>query len=73
MFRFLFGVLVGAAGYWAWQSFGRDLVGIGADQGAMSYSGYGGSNNTASTASGASYSGSSSTQGTGASETPAAS
>jgi hypothetical protein len=24
MFQFLFGVAFGAAGYWAWQSFGRE-------------------------------------------------
>jgi hypothetical protein len=29
MFRFLLGVAFGAAGYWAWQSFGRDLLGLG--------------------------------------------
>ena len=32
MFRFLIGVAFGAAGYWAWQSFGRDLLGMGSDQ-----------------------------------------
>ena len=32
MFRFLMGVAFGAAGYWAWQSFGRDLLGLGNDQ-----------------------------------------
>jgi hypothetical protein len=32
MFQFLFGVAFGAAGYWAWQSFGRDLMGMGGDQ-----------------------------------------
>src|SRR5919202_5701389 len=32
MFRFLLGVAFGAAGYWAWQSFGRDLLGLGSDQ-----------------------------------------
>ena len=32
MFRFLLGVAFGAAGYWAWQSFGRDLLGMGSDQ-----------------------------------------
>jgi hypothetical protein len=32
MFKFLFGVAFGAAGYWAWQSFGRDLMGMGGDQ-----------------------------------------
>jgi len=34
MFKFLLGVAFGAAGYWAWQSFGRDLLGlhVGLDQ-----------------------------------------
>src|SRR5438132_87732 len=32
MFQFLFGGAFGAAGYWAWQSFGRDLLGMGGDQ-----------------------------------------
>ena len=32
MFKFLIGVAFGAAGYWAWQSFGRDLLGMGSDQ-----------------------------------------
>ena len=32
MFKFLVGVAFGAAGYWAWQSFGRDLLGLGSDQ-----------------------------------------
>jgi len=32
MFQFLFGVAFGAAGYWAWQSFGRDLLGMSSDQ-----------------------------------------
>jgi hypothetical protein len=32
MFQFLMGVAFGAAGYWAWQSFGRDLLGMGSDQ-----------------------------------------
>jgi hypothetical protein len=32
MFQFLLGVAFGAAGYWAWESFGRDLLGMGADQ-----------------------------------------
>jgi len=32
MFQFLMGVAFGAAGYWAWQSFGRDLLGMGGDQ-----------------------------------------
>ena len=42
MFKFLLGVAFGAAGYWAWQSFGRDLLGLGNDQDA--YSTYSGSN-----------------------------
>jgi hypothetical protein len=32
MFKFLMGVAFGAAAYWAWQSFGRDLLGMGGDQ-----------------------------------------
>jgi hypothetical protein len=39
MFKFLFGVAFGAAGYWAWQSFGRDLLGMG-DQGETTYGGF---------------------------------
>ncbi len=39
MFKFLFGVAFGAAAYWAWQSFGRDLLGLGGDQ-ETSYGGY---------------------------------
>jgi hypothetical protein len=42
MFRFLIGVAFGAAGYWAWQSFGRDLVGMGSDQ-ETTYGGFSGS------------------------------
>ena len=42
MFRFLMGVAFGAAGYWAWQSFGRDLLGMGGDQ-ETSYGGFSGS------------------------------
>ena len=38
MFRFLLGVAFGAGGYWAWQSFGRDLLGLGNDQ--DTYGGY---------------------------------
>jgi hypothetical protein len=41
MFKFLFGVAFGAAGYWAWQSFGRDLVGMGGDQ-ETTYGGFSG-------------------------------
>src|ERR671932_2807610 len=40
MFQFLFGVAIGAAGYWAWQSFGRDLLGMGGDQGESTYGGF---------------------------------
>ena len=40
MFGFLLGAAVGAAGYWAWQSFGKDLFGSGGDQGADTYSTY---------------------------------
>ena len=40
MFQFLVGVAVGAAGYWAWQSFGRDLLGMGGDQGESTYGGF---------------------------------
>ena len=39
MFKFLMGVAFGAAGYWAWQSFGRDLLGMGGDQ-DTSYGGF---------------------------------
>ena len=39
--QFLFGVAFGAAGYWAWQSFGRDLVGMGSDQ-ETTYGGFSG-------------------------------
>ena len=37
MFRFLLGLALGAGGFWAWQSFGRDLFGMGGDQ-SSSYS-----------------------------------
>jgi hypothetical protein len=39
MLQFLFGVAFGAAGYWAWNSFGRDLLGMGGDQ-IDSYGGF---------------------------------
>jgi hypothetical protein len=39
MFQFLMGVAFGAAGYWAWQSFGRDLLGMSGDQ-DTSYGGF---------------------------------
>lgn len=40
MFKFLLGAALGAGGLWAWQSFGRDLFGMGSnDQGSYgSYS-----------------------------------
>jgi hypothetical protein len=60
MFKFLVGVAFGAAGYWAWQSFGRDLLGLGSDQDAYSTS-Y--SSNT-------SFGGSNTGYGTGASSSP---
>jgi len=63
MFRFLLGVAFGAAGYWAWQSFGRDLLGLGSDQDT-----YGGYSSTSSFGTGSStYGGgtSTSTSGTG--------
>ena len=40
MLQFLFGVAFGAVAYWAWQSFGRDLLGMGGDQGETSYGGF---------------------------------
>lgn len=45
MFKFLLGVAFGAGGYWAWQSFGRDLLGLGSDQ-DTSYGGYNSGVNT---------------------------
>jgi hypothetical protein len=41
MFQFLMGVAFGAAGYWAWQSFGRDLLGMSGDQ-ETTYGGFSG-------------------------------
>ena len=38
MFRFLLGVAFGAAGYWAWQSFWRYILGLGSYQ--DTYGGY---------------------------------
>jgi hypothetical protein len=52
MFQFLFGVAFGAAGYWAWQSFGRDLLGMGGDQGESTYGGFSSSPSTYSSTSG---------------------
>jgi len=40
MLQFLVGVALGAGGYWAWQSFGRDLMGMGSDQGESTYGGF---------------------------------
>ena len=52
MFQFLMGVAFGAAGYWAWQSFGRDLLGLGNDQDTYgAYSSGSSSYNTGSTSS----------------------
>jgi hypothetical protein len=56
MFKFLLGVAFGAAGYWAWQSFGRDLLGLGSDQDT-----YGSYNSSSSFSSGGSSYGGSST------------
>ena len=49
MFKFLLGVAFGAAGYWAWQSFGRDLLGLGNDQ-DTSYGGFNSGGSSGSTA-----------------------
>jgi hypothetical protein len=71
MFGFLFGVAFGAAGYWAWQSFGRDLLGMG-DQGESTYGSFiTGSSSPSSTFSPSSStnSGTSSTDATSASST----
>ena len=62
MFKFLLGVAFGAAGYWAWQSFGRDLLGLGNDQDM--YGGYSSSNNYGSSSSSAATSSTTSTPGT---------
>ena len=62
MFQFLFGVAFGAAGYWAWQSFGRDLLGMGGDQGESTYGGF--SSSPSSTSSYGSTSGAGSAGGT---------
>ena len=50
MFKFLIGVAFGAAGYWAWQSFGRDLLGMGSDQ-ESTYGGFSASPSASSTGS----------------------
>jgi hypothetical protein len=56
MFQFLMGVAFGAAGYWAWQSFGRDLLGMSGDQ-DTTYGGF--SSGTSTTSYGSSSTGSS--------------
>ena len=55
MFQFLMGVAFGAAGYWAWQSFGRDLLGMSGDQ-DTTYGGF--SSGTSNTSFGSSSTGS---------------
>ena len=67
MFQFLFGVAFGAAGYWAWQSFGRDLLGMGGDQGESTYGGF--SSSPSSTSSYGSTTGTGSTGSMGGSST----
>ncbi len=72
MFRFLFGVVIGAFGYWAWQSFGRDLLGMGGDQGATTYAPYSGSTSYGTTAQTSTpAAGATNTAGDGAAETTA--
>ena len=65
MFRFLIGVAFGAAGYWSWQSFGRDLLGLGTDQDTS----YGGFNSTTSSSFSSGTTGSSSFGSTGPTST----
>ena len=72
MFKFLFGVAFGAAGYWAWQSFGRDLMGMGSDQ-ETTYGGFTGgstSNNFGSTSPSSSIGASDATTPAGSTTTP---
>lgn len=57
MFQFLLGVAFGAGGYWAWQSFGRDLLGMSGDQ-ETTYGGF--SSGTSSTSFGSPSTGSAS-------------
>ena len=67
MFQFLMGVAFGAAGYWAWQSFGRDLLGMSGDQ-DTTYGGFsGGSSNSSFGSSGTGSSGSMPSTGSGSS------
>jgi hypothetical protein len=74
MFKFLFGVAFGAAGYWAWQSFGRDLLGMGSDQ-ETTYGGFSGGSTSNSfgstgTSSGSTTTSSDATAPAGSSSTP---
>ncbi len=74
MFKFLFGVAFGAAGYWAWQSFGRDLLGMGNDQ-ETTYGGFSGGSTSNSfgstgTSSGSTTTSSDATAPAGSSSTP---
>jgi hypothetical protein len=55
MFGFLLGVALGAGGYWAWQSFGRDLLGMGPDQSETTYGGYSSSTSGGTTGTGSTY------------------
>lgn len=68
MFQFLMGVAFGAAGYWAWQSFGRDLVGMGSDQ-ETTYGGFSGGSTASSFGSPSTGSGSTSGSGSGSGST----
>src|ERR1051326_8203609 len=61
MFKFRLGVAFGAASYWAWQSFGRDLLGLGGDQ--DTYGGYSGSSSFGSRATSGSFGSSGATGG----------
>jgi hypothetical protein len=72
MFRFLMGVAFGAAGYWAWQSFGRDLLGLGNDQ-DTTYGGFSSSSSYNSGTSGSTTYSSPSTTGSSTSPTPTSS
>src|ERR671933_615882 len=71
MFRFLIGVAFGAAGYWAWQSFGRDLLGMGSDQEAT-YGGFSASQPASGASSSSGFSSPSSTSSGSFSSSPAA-
>jgi hypothetical protein len=69
MFQFLMGVAFGAAGYWAWQSFGRDLVGMGSDQ-ETTYGGFSGGSTSSTFGSGGAGGSSSSGGGSGGTSDP---